>query len=289
MPIVLEKVSHTYQPGSPHEVHALKEVSLTIKAGEFVGLIGHTGSGKSTLIQHLNGLLLPSSGKVTVDEMALVAKSKNLKTIRQKVGLVFQYPEHQLFEETVALDVAFGPKMMGLTQEEITRRVRWALKMVDLDYVRFKDLSPFGLSGGEKRRVAIAGVLAMQPKYLVLDEPTAGLDPKGRDEILSQIRRLNEKGLAVILVSHSMDDVARLVQRLVVINQGQIVFDDKPRLVFNQANHLQDLGLDVPGVMKLMLALKAKGLPVRADVLSIQEAKEEIQRVLKDQEEGTKV
>lgn len=286
MPIILDKVSHIYQPGSPHEVHALKEVSLTIKGGEFVGLIGHTGSGKSTLIQHLNGLLLPSSGQVTVDEMALAAKSKNLKAIRQKVGLVFQYPEHQLFEETVALDVAFGPKMMALSQEEITRRVRWAMKMVDLDYARFKDLSPFGLSGGEKRRVAIAGVLAMQPKYLVLDEPTAGLDPKGRDEILSQIQRLNEKGLAVILVSHSMDDVARLVQRLVVINQGQIVFDDKPRLVFSQANHLQDLGLDVPGVMKLMLALKAKGLPVRADVLSIQEAKEEIQRVLKDQKAG---
>ena len=280
MPIILNQVSYVYQQDSPYEVKALQEVSLTIKSGEFVGLIGHTGSGKSTLIQHLNGLLFPTTGSVLVDNLPVVAKSKDLKKVRQKVGLVFQYPEHQLFEETIALDIAFGPKNMGLPQEDIDKRVRWAMGMVDLDYKKFKDLSPFGLSGGEKRRVAIAGVLAMQPKYLILDEPTAGLDPRGRDEILDQIKRLNQKGLAVILVSHSMDDVARLVNRLVVINQGKIVFDDATRLVFSQAAELQALGLDVPVVMKLMLKLKEKGLPVKADVLSLTEAKEAIKQVI---------
>ena len=193
MPIILDNVSYTYQPGTPNEVEALKQVNLKIKSGQFIGVIGHTGSGKSTLIQHLNGLLFPQEGSVTVDGLPVVAKSKDLKEIRRKVGLVFQYPEYQLFEETVALDIAFGPKSLGLAEEEIRRRVRWAMKMVDLDYETFKEQSPFGLSGGEKRRVAIAGVLAMQPKYLVLDEPCAGLDPQGRDEILGQLKRLNEK------------------------------------------------------------------------------------------------
>jgi len=279
MPIVVDNVTHVYQPGTPYEVKALENVSLTIKSGEFIGLIGHTGSGKSTLIQHLNGLLFPTDGQVTVDNIVLAPKSKELPKVRQKVGVVFQYPEYQLFEETVALDIAFGPKMMGLSEEEIRKRVRWAMKMVDLDYDKFKDQSPFGLSGGEKRRVAIAGVLAMQPKYLVLDEPTAGLDPKGRDQILEQIRRLNEKGLAVILVSHSMDDVARLVERLVVINHGRIVFDDAVRRVFSKAQELQELGLDIPIVTKLMIELKKRGLPVPADVLSVEEAKEAIIKV----------
>lgn len=280
MPIVLEHVSYIYQEDTPFEVAAIKDLSLKIKSGEFVGLIGHTGSGKSTLIQHFNGLLMPTSGHVTVDEIALLPKSKALKTVRQKVGLVFQYPEHQLFEETVALDIGYGPKAMGLSEEEVEKKVRWAMKMVDMDYKKFKDASPFGLSGGEKRRVAIAGVLAMQPKYLILDEPTAGLDPRARDEILMQIKRLNEKGLAVVLVSHSMDDVARLVHRLIVINQGSIVFDDAARLVFGKARELQELGLDIPSVMKLMIRLKERGLPVRADVLTVEEAKEEIERVL---------
>lgn len=280
MPIVLDKVSYIYQPGTPYESAAVKDISLKIRSGEFVGLIGHTGSGKSTLIQHFNGLLIPASGRVTVDDIELQPKSKALKTVRQKVGLVFQYPEHQLFEETVALDIGYGPRAMGLSEEEIDKKVRWAMKMVDMDYKKFKDLSPFGLSGGEKRRVAIAGVLAMQPKYLILDEPTAGLDPKARDEILLQIKRLNEKGLAVVMVSHSMDDVARLVSRLIVINQGSIVFDDSVRLVFGKAKELQELGLDIPSVMKLMIRLKERGLPVRADVLTVEEAKEEIERVL---------
>jgi energy-coupling factor transport system ATP-binding protein len=279
MPIIVDHVSYVYQPGSPYEVKALDDVSLKIKSGEFVGLIGHTGSGKSTLIQHLNGLLHPTSGSVQVDDIVLAPKSKELIKVRQKVGLVFQYPEYQLFEETVALDIAFGPKAMGLAEGEIQKRVRWAMKMVDLDYNQFKDQSPFGLSGGEKRRVAIAGILAMQPKYLVLDEPTAGLDPRGREQIFEQIKRLNQKGLAVILVSHSMDDVARLVNRLIVINQGKIVFDDAARLVFSKAAELQELGLDIPSVMKLMIKLKEHGLSVPADVLTIEEAKEVIKQV----------
>ncbi len=280
MPIVLQNLSYTYQPGTPYESPALHDVNLTIKSGQFVGLIGHTGSGKSTLIQHCNGLLFPMTGQVTVDDMVILPKSKELKEIRRKVGLVFQYPEHQLFEETVALDIAFGPKTLGLDQAEIQRRVRWAMKMVDLDYEKFKELSPFGLSGGEKRRVAIAGVLAMQPKYLILDEPCAGLDPKGREEILYQLKRLNEKGLAIILVSHSMDDVARLAQRLVVIDQGRIVYDDSVRQVFGKAKELAAMGLDVPEVMKLMMQLKEKGLAVHQDVLTIEEGQDEILRVL---------
>ncbi len=279
MPIILDNVSYTYQPGTPNEVGALKKISLKIKSGQFIGIIGHTGSGKSTLIQHLNGLLFAQEGQITVDDMLIAPKSKDLKEIRRKVGLVFQYPEYQLFEETVALDIAFGPKSLGLGEEEIQRRVRWAMKMVDLDYQTFKDLSPFGLSGGEKRRVAIAGVLAMQPKYLVLDEPCAGLDPQGRDEILGQLKRLNEKGLAIILVSHSMDDVARLVDRLIVIDHGRIHYDDSVRKVFCQAGELAALGLDVPEVMKLMIELRKRGLLVRQDILTVEEAEAEIKRV----------
>jgi len=280
MPIVLENVSYTYHPGTPFATPALRDVNLTIRSGQFVGLIGHTGSGKSTLIQHCNGLLFPERGKVTVDNTPVLPKSKGLKEIRAKVGLVFQYPEQQLFEETVALDVAFGPKSLGLPAHEIERRVRWAMKMVDLDYNKFKDSSPFGLSGGEKRRAAIAGVLAMQPKYLFLDEPIAGLDPRGKDEILNQLVRLNEKGLAIVLVSHSMDDIARLAKRLVVIHDGSIVYDDQIRQVFNKARELSSMGLDVPDVMKLMMLLKEKGLAVRQDALTADEAQEEILKVL---------
>lgn len=279
MPIILDNVSYTYQPGTPNEVEALKQVNLKIKSGQFIGVIGHTGSGKSTLIQHLNGLLFPQEGSVTVDGLPVVAKSKDLKEIRRKVGLVFQYPEYQLFEETVALDIAFGPKSLGLAEEEIRRRVRWAMKMVDLDYETFKEQSPFGLSGGEKRRVAIAGVLAMQPKYLVLDEPCAGLDPQGRDEILGQLKRLNEKGLAILFVSHSMEDVARLAERLIVIDHGRIQYDDGVRQVFSRAEEMERLGLDVPEVMKLMLQLRQRGLMVRQDVLTVEEAEAEIRRV----------
>ncbi|MCL1805145.1 MAG: energy-coupling factor transporter ATPase [Clostridiales bacterium] len=280
MPIVLDHISYTYQPDTPFAAPALHDVSLTIKSGQFVGIIGHTGSGKSTLIQHCNGLLFASEGSATVDGMPILPKSKDLKEIRRKVGLVFQYPEHQLFEETVAQDVAFGPKSLGLTAAETESRVRWAMNMVDMDYDKFHDASPFGLSGGEKRRAAIAGVLAMQPKYLILDEPFAGLDPNGREEIIGQLLRLNEKGLAIVLVSHSMDEIARLAKRLVVIHEGAIVYDDTVKQVFGKAAELAAMGLDVPEVMKLMMLLKEKGLAVGQDTLTIEEGQEEILKVL---------
>lgn len=282
MPITLHEVYHTYQPNTPFEHHALKNISLEIKEGEFVGIIGHTGSGKSTLVQHFNGLLKATQGQVLVDGVDISSKEVRLKEIRQKVGLVFQYPEHQLFEETVAADIAFGPKNLGLAPDKIVKRIKKAMSMVKLDYERYKDSSPFVLSGGEKRRVAIAGVLAMEPKYLVLDEPTAGLDPKGRDEILAQIADLHrDAGLTVVLVSHSMDDVARLVSRLIVMHQGEVVYNNYPRQVFSENNRLQNIGLDIPTVTKLMISLKEKGWPVRTDILTIEEAKGEILKVVK--------
>ena len=280
MPLEIRDLSHVYMPSSPLAQTAVHDISVTINDGEFVGLIGHTGSGKSTLIQHLNGLLFAGEGKVTVDGVEVVQKSKSLKEIRQKVGLVFQYPEQQLFEETVAKDIGFGPRNLGLSPHEVERRVRWAMSMVDLEKSKFGDVSPFGLSGGEKRRVAIAGVLAMQPKYLILDEPCAGLDPQGKDEILGHLQRLNEKGLAIVLVSHSMDDVARLAKRLVVIQKGRIIYNDTTRKVFSKAGELAQMGLDVPEVMKLMMALKERGLPVREDTITEEEGLAEILRVL---------
>ncbi len=280
MSIILEKVYHTYQPNSPYETHALEDINLEINEGEFIGLIGHTGSGKSTLIQHFNGLLKPSAGRIIVDGMALSDPKTNLREVRRKVGLVFQYPEHQLFEETVYADIAFGPKNLGLSEEEIARRVKRAMKMVELDYETYRDASPFGLSGGEKRRVAIAGVLAMEPKYLVLDEPTAGLDPRGRDEILERVVRLHrENGLTVILVSHSMDDVARFANRLIVMDDARIIYNAEPRKVFSHYETLQKVGLDIPTVTKLMISLHEKGWDVRTDIITIEEAKAEILRV----------
>lgn len=284
MPIILENVDYIYQPGSPYEVKALKNINLVINEGEFVGLIGHTGSGKSTLVQHLNGLLKPTKGRVKVDDYEISAAKKNkLKEVRKRVGLVFQYPEHQLFEETVFEDIAFGPKNLGLPAGEIEKRVKKALQMVHLDYDKYQSLSPFTLSGGEKRRVAIAGVLAMEPKYLVLDEPTAGLDPRGRDEILAQIEELRNQGMTVVLVSHSMDDVARLTERLIVMHHNAVVFDDETRKVFSHYESLQEMGLDIPTVTKLMFRLKDKGWSVRQDVLTVEEAKQEILLALKEE------
>ena len=279
MPIKVEQVSYTYQPNTPFAAKALSEVSLTINSGEFLGIIGHTGSGKSTLIQHLNGLLFAGEGRVLVDGVEVGQKSKSIKEIRQKVGLVFQYPEQQLFEETVAKDISFGPRNLGLSPHEVERRVRWAMSMVDLEKNKFGDASPFSLSGGEKRRVAIAGVLAMQPKYLILDEPCAGLDPQGKAELLGHLQRLNEKGLAIVLVSHSMDDVARLAKRLVVIQKGRIIYNDTTRKVFSRAQELEQMGLGVPEVMKLMMALKERGLQVREDRITEEEGLAEILRV----------
>ncbi len=282
MSIVLTGVSHTYSPNSPYEMKAIKNIDLEITEGEIIGLIGHTGSGKSTLIQHFNGLLKPTEGRVLVDGVDIVKKGVKLKDIRKKVGLVFQYPEHQLFEETVYKDIAFGPKNIGLDQEKTKSRVRKAMKMVDLDYAKYRDISPFTLSGGEKRRVALAGVLAMQPKYLVLDEPTAGLDPRGRDEILRHVTELHRReNMTIVIVSHSMDDIARLVDRLIVINQGELVYNDRTRECFAQYEELKRIGLDVPTMTALMLRLAEKGWPVRTDILTIKEAKEEILRVVR--------
>ena len=233
MSIKIENLTHVYMPKTPFEKKALDNVNLTIEDGEFLALIGHTGSGKSTLIQHLNGLLEPSSGRILVDEVDITSKEVKLTDIRKKIGLVFQYPEYQLFEETIEKDVAFGPNNLGLSAEEVSNRVKKSMEMVGLDYETYKDVSPFDLSGGQKRRVAIAGVIAMEPKVLILDEPTAGLDPKGRDDILEQIKILHEKyKMTIVLVSHSMEDVGKLAERIVVMNGGKIELLGKPSEIF---------------------------------------------------------
>lgn len=280
MGILIENLTHVYSPNSPFESTAITDISFEVKDGEFLGLIGHTGSGKSTLVQHLNGLLLPTKGRITVDGVEL-KKGVNMKEIRQKVGLVFQYPEHQLFEETVALDVGFGPKNLGLPQEKIEERVKEALEMVNLSYEEYKDRSPFELSGGQMRRVALAGVLAMRPKILVLDEPTAGLDPRGRDEILDQVSLLHKKyGITVVLVSHSMEDIARLVDRLIVLSKGKIILEGTPREVFQHRRILEEAGLGIPQITKMMQLLKEKGKEVRTDVLLVEEAEKEILEIM---------
>lgn len=285
MPIKVENLSHIYMPGSVFEHVALDNVSFEIGDGEFVGLIGHTGSGKSTLIQHLNGLLKPTDGKIIVDDMELNSKGISMKAIRQKVGLVFQYPEYQLFEETVSKDVAFGPQNLKLSPEEIEERVREAIQLVGLDYESIKDKSPFELSGGQKRRVAIAGVLAMKPKVLILDEPTAGLDPKGRDEILSQIKKLHKaQNITVILVSHSMEDIANMAEKLIVMNKGKIVFIDTPKNIFKEIDVLESIGLGVPQVSYLMRELRNRGFAVD-DAISIEEAKKELLKVIRGKQQ----
>ncbi|HHV56883.1 MAG TPA: energy-coupling factor transporter ATPase [Firmicutes bacterium] len=276
MPIRIDDVSYTYQPGTPFAAAALDHIEITIHDGEFLGLIGHTGSGKSTLIQHLNGLLLPTEGRVLVDGVDTRVRATR-REVRRKVGLVFQYPEHQLFEETVAKDVGFGPRNLGLPEDEVKERVEAALEMVGLDAAKYGPRSPFDLSGGEMRRVAVAGVLAMRPRYLVLDEPTAGLDPRGRDEILGQVARLHrELGLTVILVSHSMEDVARLVDRLVVLHRGRVAAQGTPRELFQRAEELQKLGLGIPQITEFMRRWGARHPGVRTDVITVEEAAEEI-------------
>ena len=281
MSIVIENLTHTYMPGSPFQATAIHGVSLTIRDGEFIGLIGHTGSGKSTLIQHLNGLLRPSSGRVLIDGKDLFAKDTDKREVRRKVGLVFQYPENQLFEETVAADIAFGPKNLGLSLEEVDARVRDACAQVHLDYETFKDRSVFELSGGQMRRAAIAGVLAMQPQTLILDEPCAGLDPRGRDEILGLVRELQRtRGTTVVMVSHSMDDVASLVSRVIVMNRGQIAMDGTPREVFRQGEALRAMGLDVPEAARLAARLREKGFDVPEDAYLHGELLEAIKRIV---------
>lgn len=282
MLIDIKNLDYIYNPNTPFEKKALDDINLQINEGDFIGLIGHTGSGKSTLVQHLNGLIKPTLGKVIIDSINIVEKGANLREIRQKVGLVFQYPEHQLFEESVYKDIAFGPKNLGLNDDEIEKRVRNAMEVVGLDFELLKDRSPFELSGGQKRRVAIAGVIAMQPKVLVLDEPTAGLDPNGRDEILGRIEALYKKeGITIILVSHSMEDVARLVDRILVMDKGKIVMDDTTREVFKRADELEKIGLGIPQITNFMRKLKAKGSDIRDDILTVEEAKVEIMEFLR--------
>lgn len=290
MSLEVKHVFYTYQEGSPTESHALQDICLTVNEGEFLGIVGHTGSGKSTLIQHLNGLLKPSRGDVLVDGLNINQKEAKgkLKELRMKVGIVFQYPEYQLFEETVEQDIAFGPRNLGLNDAEIRQRVQDAMALLKLDYASLRKQSPFDLSGGQKRKVAIAGVLAMQPKYLVLDEPTAGLDPKGREEFLEEIATLHRKGMTIVMVSHSMDDVARYAQRMVVLDHGQIRLQGTPREVFSNHAELEAIGVGVPTLTKLLLELKAKGLNVRTDLIELHEIKDEILRALSEREEMAK-
>lgn len=280
MSIVLEHVNYIYGEDTPLAVKALNDICLEIPDGQFVGMIGHTGSGKSTLVQHLNGLIKATSGHIYYNGQDIYDKDFEMKKLRSGVGLVFQYPEHQLFEIDVFSDVCFGPKNLGLPKEEIEARAKEALALVGLSEEYYTQ-SPFELSGGQKRRVAIAGVLAMKPQVLILDEPTAGLDPKGRDEILKQIKQLQtETGITILLVSHSMEDVAEYVDRIIVMNQGSVMYDDAPREVFRHYKELEEVGLAAPQVTYIMHALKEKGLSVNVNATTITEAAEEIIKCL---------
>lgn len=283
MSVIVKNLTYIYDEGMPFASKAIDDISFEIKDNDFVGLIGHTGSGKSTLIQHLNGLLKPSSGEIIVNGFNITDKDLNLTEIRKRVGIVFQYPEYQLFEETVEKDIAFGPGNLGLDEEEISKRVRKSMEAVGLDYETYKDKSPFDLSGGQKRRVAIAGVIAMNPEVLILDEPTAGLDPGGRDEIFNLIKKLHrDNNITIILSSHSMDDMAKLAQKIIVMNHGKIEFMGTPREVFtSHAARLREIGLDVPQVLELATKLRNKGFDIRPDVLTVEEIKDEILKVMR--------
>lgn len=281
MSIIVDKISHVYEAGTGFERKALDNVSFAIEDGEFIGLIGHTGSGKSTLIQHLNGLLKATSGHIYYNGKDIYEAGYDMRELRKNVGLVFQYPEHQLFESDVLSDVCFGPMNQGLSREEAEKEARKALAHVGFKEEYFSK-SPFELSGGQKKRVAIAGVLAMNPKILILDEPTAGLDPKGRDDILDQIQLLHKmRGITIILVSHSMEDIAKYVERLVVMNHGEAVFDDTPRKVFSHYQELEKMGLAAPQITYIMHALKEKGLDVDVNAITVEEAKDSILKALK--------
>lgn len=281
MAIEIKNLNYIYGQDTVFEQYALKNVNLSIADGEFIGLIGHTGSGKSTLTQHLNGLLKASSGDILYNGESIYKEGYSMKALRSKVGLVFQYPEHQLFEVDVLSDVCFGPKNQGLSQEEIEKRAKEALSLVGLDE-SFYEQSPFELSGGQKRRVAIAGVLAMKPEVLILDEPTAGLDPKGRDDILGLIADLHKKqGMTIILVSHSMEDVAKYVSRLVVMNHGEKAYDGAPKEVFRHYKELEAMGLAAPQITYVVQALRQRGIPVSEDVTTVDEARDEILKLWK--------
>lgn len=284
MAIIVEHVSFVYEPDTPLAHKALDDICLNIPDGQFIGIIGHTGSGKSTLVQHLNGLMDATSGHIYYDGQDIYEKDYDKKKLRSNVGLVFQYPEHQLFEIDVFTDVCFGPRNLGLEKKEVELRAFEALRQVGFPEELFYQ-SPFELSGGQKRRVAIAGVLAMKPKVLILDEPTAGLDPQGREEILDQIKKLQvETGITIILVSHSMEDVAEYVDRIIVMNKGRVMYDDVPKEVFKHYKELEEIGLAAPQVTYIMQALHDKGLPVSTNATTVEEAAEEILKALKRKE-----
>ncbi len=283
MPIEVRHLTHTYGEQSALRTVALEDVSFTVEDGEFVGIVGHTGSGKSTLLQHLNGLLKPTSGQVLIDGEDLNGEKVNRRALRFRIGLVFQYPEYQLFEETVAKDIAFGPKNQGLDAAEVDRRVRKAMENVHLDYQKYAERSPFELSGGQMRRVAIAGVLAMEPPVLILDEPTAGLDPRGRDRILSMLEDLRQREhTTIIMVSHSMEDMARLATRLLVFQEGRLAADGLPRELFSNPERMTALGLDVPAAARLCAELRAKGYDLPADLYRMEELKAHLLRLRKE-------
>ncbi len=275
-----ENLQHVYQKGTPFEKAALKDINLHIKKGEMAAIIGHTGSGKSTLIQHFNALELPTGGKVFINGEDVCDKRTNLKLLRSKVGLVFQYPEHQLMEQTVKKDIAFGPKNLGITGDELEERVCLAAKMIGLRE-EYLEKSPFELSGGEKRRVAIAGVLALEPEAIVLDEPTAGLDPRGRDELFELLRKLNDTGMTVVIVSHSMEDVAKIAKRIIVIDDGKIALDGDVDYVFSRGGYLKSIGLDIPLITEVMLKLSENGAGVRKNIYTVEEAYKDIVGLIK--------
>lgn len=282
MSITVENLTYTYSKGMPNETRALEDVSFRLEPGEFAAIIGHTGSGKSTLVQQLNGLLRPDSGKITVGEVCITDPSTKMTEVRRKVGLVFQYPEYQLFEETVVKDVAFGPKQVGMTGEELDRVVEESIRLTGLDYEEVKERSPFELSGGQKRRVAIAGVLAMKPEILILDEPTAGLDPSAHRDVLELIRRIHrQEHMTILLVSHNMGDIAELADRVLVMNRGKLVMNGTPAEVFSRGEPLWEMGLGLPPAAEFMERLKDRMPGIDAAQLSIEDAAKEICRYLK--------
>ena len=282
MSIEVKNISYVYMPKSPYERLALDDVSITIPEGKITAIAGHTGSGKSTLIQHLNGLISPTSGSVLVDGVDIVAKGQAARAARRSVGMVFQYPEHQLFEETVEQDIAFGPKNYGLTPEEVKERVRFAMDFVQLDYEEYSQRSPFQLSGGQMRRTAIAGVVALRPKYQVLDEPTAGLDPKGREELMQRILKLHrQEKNTIVLVSHSMDDIAKFADNVVIMNRGRVLMEGTPREVFVREDFIRQAGLDVPQITNIVKALKAGGMDIPSDIYTMDEAVDAIVRAMR--------
>lgn len=280
MPIAVENVSYTYLPGTPFEHQALKDVSFTIEDGEFVGIIGHTGSGKSTLIQIISSLIPQTAGRVLIDGVDYSQKDADKKKLRRTVGVVFQYPEYQLFEETIAKDIAYGPRMTGIPEEELENRTQVAMELVGMDYETYKDKSPFELSGGQKRKIAIAGVLAMEPKILIMDEPIAGLDPLGRESLMDLVKNLNDCGMTILMISHNMDGLAEYASRILVMNQGELMMNGTPREVFREHEALRAAGLDLPEAGQLVEALRAKGIAISEENIRFDEVREELIRML---------